>query len=110
MPRQISAAALIVCLGFTVAARATTPLELADQAYQQLRDQDWPGAATTYAAIVKANPYHAVHWHYYGYALFQTQRYDDAIGAWEKTAELGFAADKRWAEGRTMLTLKDGRL
>jgi tetratricopeptide (TPR) repeat protein len=85
-------------------------MELADQAWKQLQDKEWESAAKTYAAIVGENPYHAAHWHYYGYALYQSKRYEEAIRAWGKTAELGFAMDLRWAKGRTVFTQKDGKL
>jgi pimeloyl-ACP methyl ester carboxylesterase len=71
--------------------RLATPTALAERALKQIQDGDWPGAARSYATILRLNPYRADHWHNYAYAQHKLGRYEEAVRAWEKAAELGFA-------------------
>jgi alpha-beta hydrolase superfamily lysophospholipase len=79
--------------------RLATPVALAERARQQIQDGDWSGAARSYAIILHLNPYRADHWHNYGYVQHRRGRYEEAIRAWEKAAELGFAWDPLWERG-----------
>jgi tetratricopeptide (TPR) repeat protein len=72
---------------------------LTERARQQIQDKDWDGAARSYAAILRLNPYRGDHWHNYGYVQHKRMRYEEAIRAWEKAAELGFAWDPLWERG-----------
>jgi pimeloyl-ACP methyl ester carboxylesterase len=78
---------------------ASSPATLAERARQHIQDKDWEGAARGYAVILRLNPYRADHWHNYGYVQHKRQRYEEAIRAWEKAAELGFAWDPLWERG-----------
>jgi pimeloyl-ACP methyl ester carboxylesterase len=72
---------------------------LAEQARQQIRDGDWRSAAHSYATILRHNPYRADHWHNYAYVQHKQGRYEEAVLAWKKAAELGFAWDPLWECG-----------
>jgi hypothetical protein len=78
---------------------AASPVALAERARQQIQDGDWQGAAHSYATILRLNPYRADHWHNYAYVQHRRGRYEEAIRAWEKAAELGFAWDPLWERG-----------
>jgi tetratricopeptide (TPR) repeat protein len=78
---------------------ASSSVALAERAWQQIQDKDWEGAARSYLAILRYNPYRADHWHNYGYVQHKRKRYEEAIRAWEKAAELGFAWDPLWERG-----------
>jgi hypothetical protein len=72
---------------------------LVEQAITQIRDGDWEGAAQSYARIVSQNPYRPDYWHNYGYVHHKLAHFEEAIRAWEKAAELGFAWDPLWERG-----------
>jgi dienelactone hydrolase len=76
-----------------------SPAALAEQALRQIQTNDWQGAAQTYEAILRLNPYRADHWHNYAYAQHRRGRHEEAVRAWEKAAELGFAWDPLWERG-----------
>jgi pimeloyl-ACP methyl ester carboxylesterase len=79
--------------------RLATPTALVERARQQIQDGDWQGAARSYAAILGRNAYRADHWHNYAYVKYRVGHYEEAIRAWEKAAELGFAWDPLWERG-----------
>jgi pimeloyl-ACP methyl ester carboxylesterase len=79
--------------------RLVLPSALAERARQQIQDSDWAGAARSYAIILRLNPYCADHWHNYGYVQHRRGRYEEAVRAWEKAADLGFAWDPLWERG-----------
>src|SRR5262249_3282147 len=56
-----------------------------------LREQRWPEAERAFAAIVAANPYDGASWRGYGRTLHPQKRYDEAIAAWKKALEIGWA-------------------
>jgi tetratricopeptide (TPR) repeat protein len=81
------------------AATAISPTALVEQARRQIQKKDWTGAARSYATVLPVNPYRADHWFNYGYVQHQRRRYEEAIRAWVKAAELGFAWDPLWERG-----------
>jgi tetratricopeptide (TPR) repeat protein len=81
------------------AAQPFSQRALADHASQQILDQDWEAAARSYSAILARNPYRADDWHNYGYVQHKQNRYEAAIRAWQKAADLGFAWDPLWERG-----------
>jgi alpha-beta hydrolase superfamily lysophospholipase len=86
-------------LGERRATPAASPAALAERARQQIQDGDWPGAARSYAILLRLNPYRPDHWHNYAYVQHQRGRYEEAVRAWEKAAELGLAWDPLWERG-----------
>ena len=79
------------------------------EAVSQTRDGNWQATADSYAIIVRLNPYRAEDWHNYAYAQYKLGRYEDAIRAWKKSAELGVrleflvGAPARLGQGVVML-------
>jgi len=62
----------------------------AQQAQSLLRQQNWSAAAAAYEQVVHDNPEDGASWFNYGFALHSLKRYEEAIKAAEKAAELGF--------------------
>lgn len=85
----------------TLAADDETPcvLDMVPRAVAQMKQGDWQRGALTYGEITRANPYRADHWHNYGFALHKSGQHTDAIRAWERSAQLGFAWDPLWEQG-----------
>jgi alpha-beta hydrolase superfamily lysophospholipase len=79
--------------------RLVASAALAERARQQIQDGDWSGVARSYTIILQRNPYRADHWHNFGYVQHRRGHYEEAIRAWEKAAELGFAWDPLWERG-----------
>jgi hypothetical protein len=91
--------ALAEWLGERLAMPAGSAAGLAERARRQIQDADWHGAGRSYAALLRLNPYRADHWHNYAYVQHQRGHYEEAVRAWEKAAELGFAWDPLWERG-----------
>jgi tetratricopeptide (TPR) repeat protein/ketosteroid isomerase-like protein len=62
----------------------------AQQAQSLLRQQNWAAAAAAYQEVVRDNPDDGGNWFNYGFALHSLKRYEEAIKAANKSAELGF--------------------
>jgi len=62
---------------------------LADSAKLSYMLQDWKGGAKLYQRLVDANPTVGLYWYRLGHCLLESGRYEEAIGALEKSEELG---------------------
>src|SRR5262249_39916875 len=62
----------------------------AESALDFFRQQKWDKAAEAYARVLKINPYDGAHWFNYSRALDKLKRYEEAIPAATKAAELGY--------------------
>ena len=54
------------------------------------RQRDWARAAEAYSKVVASNPHDGQNWANYAFSLYSLKRYDEAIKAFEKQADLGF--------------------
>ena len=101
--RRLNATVILIagCLGSgpsgpsSAQAPASVP-ELAQHAIDRMQAADWGEAALTYERIVRENPYRADQWHNFGFALHKSGKYAEAVRAWERAANLGFAWDPLW--------------
>jgi ketosteroid isomerase-like protein/tetratricopeptide (TPR) repeat protein len=71
------------------ASRKVTTVVAAD-ALTYFRAKDWARAADAYKAVVATNPHDGQNWSNYGFSLHSLKRYEQAIKAFEKAANLGF--------------------
>jgi hypothetical protein len=94
-------------------AKAVLRSVTADEALSYFRRQDWPHAVEAYGRLISENPYDGQYWYNYGLALHSLKRYQEAIKAAEKAAELGYqrnAALYNIACARALLGQKDEAL
>jgi hypothetical protein len=87
--RSLALASALAC-GIAASPLAADPIEQFDQATSHAQNGRWKKAAALYVELIEVNPYHGAVWQQYGFALHQLGRYDDAMGAFEKSIELGF--------------------
>ena len=70
-------------------AKARSRAVTAADALAYFNQRDWSRAVDGYEKYLATNPHDGQHWANYGFSLYSLQRYDDAIKAFEKQAELG---------------------
>src|SRR5262249_1069939 len=83
----------------SILAQGTTPKEpakarprvvTAADAQVYFNQRDWARAVEGYEKLMAANPHDGLHWANFGFSLYSLKRYDEAIKAFEKQAELGY--------------------